>query len=66
MVAKWIVFMHIIAELTAYWLACFTCICSNREFICSGVLIYNVASIFGQAYVINVKCMYTSACGDIY
>ena len=43
--------MHISAELTAYWLACFICICRNVEFVCSGTYICNVASIFGQGHM---------------
>ena len=54
------------AQLKAYWLACFTCMCNNMQFICSGTYICNVAGIFSHGHMtFNVKCMYISACGDI-
>ena len=51
MVDKCIVHVHITAMLAAYWLGCFTCICSNVEFICSGTYICNVAGIFAQGHM---------------
>ena len=59
-VVKCIVHMHLTAELTAYWFACYTCIFRKVESIYSGIYIYAL----WQAYVNDVKCMYTSACGD--
>ena len=46
MVAKCIVDTHITDELTAYSLACFTCVYSNVEFICNRTYICNVTGIF--------------------
>ena len=48
MVANYIVHMYIIVELTAYWLAFFTCIYSNVVFIYNGTYICNVEDILAQ------------------
>ena len=51
MFAKFIVHIHITAEVTAYWLVCFTCICSGVEFVCNRKYMCNVSSIFGQGHM---------------
>ena len=55
MVVRCIVHVHITGELAAYWLACFTCICSNVEFTCRGTYICNVADIFAQGHMSSMQ-----------
>ena len=49
--AKCILHKHIAAELKAYWLTCFSSICSNMGFICSETYICDVTGIFAQGHV---------------
>ena len=65
MVAKCIVHIHSTAELTAYWLACLhVCAVMWDLYVVGHIYAMWQAYLVG-AYVIYVKYMYTSACGDI-
>ena len=63
--------MHITTDLKAYWVTHFTYICSNVESMWSIVVVqWDIHMQYGRhicsgAYVNNLKCMYSSAFGDI-